>query len=285
MKNNNIFLKLEPLMVSKIHYHLTYAIIYSSLNSAKLRARQKGRLAQRNVSDMCHLNEGVCIPEPVPPKNENDRDQAMEFVCRGQQIPRVTDVESNFTQPLDAPKNMADSTLRLGRLSNHKMSSHQDVSVNSHGQPLPDVVFQNHPGAGSDHNLQPSNSILPVLGVRAPSYNQLESSHRKLSRSIGQQSKLGFGSEFPFSLPPCSVISTEKDLSNCEISPEKLKFQDLPTETFQQHLKVALSDFWLPFSSVLAIYLDFHSFLSSVQIYTLIVFFFADPSYPTRDRF
>ncbi|KAJ4832059.1 hypothetical protein Tsubulata_009191 [Turnera subulata] len=210
----------------------------------KLRARQKARLAHRNATDASHLDERVHTPGsvcPCPPNNEANGDQSMELVLNVGETPTVIDLEDNSTQPLDAQKNKADSTLRLGQLSSHKMSTH------THGQPLPDFVLQTHQNPGSDHNLPSSNNILPVLGLRAPSSLQLESSQRKFSRSGGRQNKLGYGPEFPFSIPPRAGTSTETELNPCESTPEKLRFQDLSAEFLRHRLKTALSDGWLPF--------------------------------------
>ncbi|XP_037493790.1 protein CHROMATIN REMODELING 4 isoform X2 [Jatropha curcas] len=217
---------------------------------AKLRARQKQRLAQRNAFEEYCLNDGVPIPEShpqshCPPANERDKDRAMELVQNVREKSSVIDLEDNkFPQPFDTSKTKADSTLRLGRIAKHKMSSHLDLSVNSLGHPSAEVVLPSHKNPGAN----PTNyNLLPVLGLCAPNANQLESSHRNSSRSNNRLSKLATRPDFPFSLPPSSGASLETDVKCQEISPDKLKFQDAPAEILQQHHKNSLSDGWLPF--------------------------------------
>eukprot|EP00257_Ricinus_communis_P018738 XP_015577536.1 protein CHROMATIN REMODELING 4 [Ricinus communis] len=211
---------------------------------AKLRARQKDRLAQRSAIEESRPNEGLLVPEFFQlhnlSTNERDKDQAMELVQQVREKSSVNEVEDN---PLDTPKSKADSTLRLGRVSKLKISSHLDLSVNSIDHPSSDIIpDQQNQGAGHiNYNL------LPVLGLCAPNANQLESSHRNSSRSANRQSKLALGPEFPFSLPPSGNL-VETDVRRQDITPLKPRLQNASTELLQQHLKSSLSDDWLPFN-------------------------------------
>lgn len=243
------------MMWSSLLFDITDAVIYFFWNSAKLRARQKERLAQRNAIEVCNPNEGLPVPESLlqcPPTNEEDGDQAMELLQQVREKSSVIDLEdSKFNQPLDALKSKADSTLRLGRLSKHKMSSNLDLTVNCHGHPSSDIIPPGHQNQGTGYtNSLPSN-LLPVLGLCAPNANQLEPSHRNFSRSNGRQNKPGTGPEFPFSLPPCSRTLVETDVNCQEIMLDKPKLQDASSEVLQR-LKSSLSDGWLPFIPVLS---------------------------------
>ncbi|KAF2283012.1 hypothetical protein GH714_043435 [Hevea brasiliensis] len=209
---------------------------------ARLRARQKERLAQRNAIEEYCLNEGLSVPDSLPkpqhpPTNERDKDRAMDLVQQVGEKSSVFDLEDNkFPQSLDTPKSKADSTLRLGRISKHKMSSHLDHSVNSHGHPSPDINLASQQNQGTGHA---NYNLLPVLGLCAPNANQLDSSHRNSSRSSSRQNKPATGPEFPFSLHS-SRTSIETDLKWKEINAS--------AEVLQKHLKSSLSDGWLPFT-------------------------------------
>ncbi|KAF2286829.1 hypothetical protein GH714_031186 [Hevea brasiliensis] len=211
---------------------------------ARLRARQKRRLAQRNAIEECRLNEGLPVPDSLtqplcPLTNERDKDRTMELVQQVGEKSSVLDLEDNkFPQPFDTPKSKADSTLRLGRISKHRMSSHLDLSVNSLGHPssginLPIPSQQNWGSSHANYNL------LPVLGLCAPNANQLDSSHRNSSRSNNRQSNLATGPEFPFSLPSSGTL-IETDLKRQEITPDKSKYKDPSAEVMQEHLKSTL---------------------------------------------
>uniref|UniRef100_A0A6N2JZ03 Protein CHROMATIN REMODELING 4 n=1 Tax=Salix viminalis TaxID=40686 RepID=A0A6N2JZ03_SALVM len=209
---------------------------------AKLRARQKERLAQRN------LIERTPVPELVPqcPAANKDGDLAVEFTQQGREKKSfVIDLEDyEFTQP-DATKSNADATIKLGHLSNHKLSRHLDLSINSLGHPSSDTKLQTHQNQGAgDANFLPSNNLLPVLGLCASNANQLDLSHKNSSRSKGRQSKAVPGPDFPFSLPPCSGTSIEMDVKHQETASDKPKLLDASTEVLQQRLKNNLSDGW-----------------------------------------
>eukprot|EP00258_Populus_trichocarpa_P037441 XP_024453460.1 protein CHROMATIN REMODELING 4 isoform X2 [Populus trichocarpa] len=221
---------------------------------AKLRARQKERLAQRNSIEVFHPNEGPPIPELVPhclPANNTDGNQAVEFAQQGREKKSfVIDLEDyEFTQP-DATRSNADATIKSGHLSNHKLRGHLDLSINSLGHPS-DTKLPAHQNQGTGNaNLLLSNNLLPVLGLCAPNANQLDLLHKNSSRSKGRQSKPVTGPEFPFSLPPCSGTSIETDVKHQETTSDKPKLLDASAEVLQQRLKNNLSDGWHPFSPV-----------------------------------
>ncbi|KAI5601740.1 hypothetical protein BDE02_01G111900 [Populus trichocarpa] len=218
----------------------------------KLRSRQKERLAQRNAIEVFRPNEGLPVRELVlhcPPTNEIDRDRAMEFAQQGREKAFVINLEDDEFSQQDATKRNADATIKLGHLSNHKLSSHLDLSMNSLGHPSSDTILpipQNH-GRGNK-NLLSSNNQLPVLGLCAPNANQLDLLHKSSSRSKGQQSKPVPGPEFPFSLPPCSETSIEMDIKHQEPTSDKPKLLDASAEILQPRLKNNFADGWHSFS-------------------------------------
>lgn len=181
---------------------------------AKLRARQKERLAQRNAIEESHPSEGLPVESlpPCPTNTAKDGDQATGLVQFFRERPSVIDLEDN---KLDAPKAKTDSPLRLGRLSKHK-SSRLDLSVNPLDYLSPDIFFPSHQSQGTSMtNSVPPNNLLPVLGLCAPNASQIESSNKNFSRSNCRQK--GARPEFPFSLAPQSGTLSETDVNGDEV--------------------------------------------------------------------
>jgi len=230
------------------------------LNSTKLRSRQKERLAQRNAIEVFRPNEGLPVRELVlhcPPPNEIDRDRAMELAQQGREKAFVINLEDDEFSQQDATKRNAEATIKLGHLSNHKLSSHLDLSMNSLGHPSSDTILPIHQNHGTGNkNLLSYNNQLPVLGLCAPNANQLDLLHKSSSRSKGQQSKPVPGPEFPFSLPPCSETSIEMDIKHQETTSDKPKLLDASAEILQPRLKNNFADGWHSFSPVLSLSLS-----------------------------
>ncbi|KAK2634973.1 hypothetical protein Ddye_029765 [Dipteronia dyeriana] len=216
---------------------------------AKLRARQKERLALRNSCEESHPIEVAPGPElhMQCPANDKNGDRVAESVPEVREKSSVIDLEDEkFARSSDVTKSKGDSALRLGRLSKHKMSSHLDLSVNSLGQPSPDIILPNHhyQGTGNTSSL-PANNLLPVLGLCAPNANKFESLQRNISRSNGRQSRPASRPEFPFSLAPNSGTLIETEVKGS--TPDKSKLPDASAEFFQHRLRSSIPDSRLPF--------------------------------------
>ncbi|CAL1402457.1 unnamed protein product [Linum trigynum] len=195
---------------------------------AKLRARQKERLAQRNIIEDSDPNGEVPVPE-CPPTSVSANGQVKDELM-GERSSAIDLEDDKFVQQLDALNSKPDSTLRLGQSNNPKIDYHLNPSVNSLGSSRSaDTVAPNHQIQGTGYtDYLPSDNLLPVLGLCAPNASQLESSRRNLSRSNGRHSKLGTRPEFPFTLPPTGA-SMEADGGLSQFS------------------KNGLPDGWLPF--------------------------------------
>ncbi|KAK6240336.1 hypothetical protein SCA6_005725 [Theobroma cacao] len=220
----------------------------------KLRARQKERLARRNAIEEFRSSEGFPRLELVPQcpsMNERDGDHVNQSAQQTvKEKCSVIDLEDNkLAQSSDEPKSKADSILRLGRLSKHKISGQLDLSINPLHQSSPDIILpsNNHQGISYTSSLS-TNNLLPVLGLCAPNANQLDSYHRNFSRSNGRQSRPGTGPEFPFSLAPSTGPSAEKEAKGQETTLDKFRLQDVSPEVLQQRLRNSNQDSWLPFS-------------------------------------
>ncbi|XWS67399.1 hypothetical protein CRYUN_Cryun04dG0003700 [Craigia yunnanensis] len=219
----------------------------------KLRARQKERLARRNAIEELRMNEGfpgLWLVAQCPSMSDRDGDHVNQSVQQpDKEKCSLINLEGNkLAQSSDEPKSKADSILRLGRLSKHKISSQLDLSVNPLHQSSPDIIFPSNNGQGTSYtNSLPTNNLLPVLGLCAPNANRLDSYHRNFSRSNGRQSRPGTGPEFPFSLAPTTGPSTEKEAEGQETTVDKFKLQNTSPEVLQR-LKNGNQDSWLPFS-------------------------------------
>ena len=174
----------------------------------------------------------------------------MEFAQQGREKSFVINLEDDEFSQQDATKRNANTAIKSCHLSNHKLSSHLDLTMNSLGHPSDTILpgHQNH-GTGNKNLISPINQ-LPVLGLCAPNANQLDLLHKSASRSKGQQSKPVPGPEFPFSLPPCSETSIEMDIKHQETTSDKLKLLDASAENLQPRLKNNFSDGWHLFSQV-----------------------------------
>lgn len=227
------------------------------MDSTKLRARQKERLARRNAIEELPttMTEGFPGFESVaqcPSMSVRDGDPVNQSVQQpDKENCSVIDLEDNkLSQSSDEPKSKADLILRLGRLSKHKISSQLDLSVNSLHLSSPDTILPSDNHQATNYtNLVPANNLLPVLGLCAPNANQLDSYRRNLSRSTGRHSRQGTGPEFPFSLAPTAGPSTEKEAKGQETTLDKFKLQDVSQEVLQC-FKNGNQDSWLPFSPV-----------------------------------
>ncbi|XP_022748758.1 protein CHROMATIN REMODELING 4-like isoform X2 [Durio zibethinus] len=218
----------------------------------KLRARQKERLARRNAIEEFPPSEefpGLQSVARCPSMNDREGDHVNQSVRQPHREKcLVIDLEDDkLAQSSDEPKSKADSILRFERLSKHKIGGQLDLSVNSLHQSSPEIILtSNNHQCTSYTNSLPSNNLLPVLGLFAPSANQSDSYHRNILRSNGKQSRPETGPEFPFSLAPTTGPLTEKEAKGQETTLDNFKLQDASSEVMR--LKNGNQDSWLPFS-------------------------------------
>nr|KYP50255.1 Chromodomain-helicase-DNA-binding protein 5 [Cajanus cajan] len=192
---------------------------------AKLRARQKVRIAWRKQIEESHPAEGLPVQEG-PPINLED---------------------SKYTQLSEARNSNTELLSRIDKLSKHKMNSHFDASASNPGRSLPDIFLPSHPKGGlSMTNSMPTNNLLPVLGLCAPNANQIESSESNISKLNWRQNRHGSRQEFPFSLAPCSGRSLDTEVRGKEVA-ANAKRTDASTENLQPSFKNSIPDNCLPF--------------------------------------
>ncbi|TKY59675.1 CHROMATIN REMODELING 4 [Spatholobus suberectus] len=216
---------------------------------AKLRARQKERLAWRNQIKESHPAEGhpgneLLTRSPAIAKGGDPGAGSMHSVKEG---PSINLEDSKYTQLSEAQNSNTDSLSRINKLSKHKMSSHFNASVSNPGRSLPDIFLPCHPMGGlSMTNSIPTNNLLPVLGLCAPNANQIESSESNVSKLNWRQNRHGSRQEFPFSLAPCSGTSMDAEFRGKEVA-ANTKRADASTENLQPSFKNSIPDNSLPF--------------------------------------
>ncbi|XP_010538629.1 PREDICTED: protein CHROMATIN REMODELING 4 [Tarenaya hassleriana] len=174
---------------------------------ARLRARQKKRLSERNAIEESFPSSTLQGPELHP-----------EAAKQVQENSHMIDLEDGeAAQQTDALKRTPTSNPSLDNLINLKIDSSSDHTPDYH-----DLVY-------------PPNN-LPVLGLCAPNFNQPEFQRRIYSRSSGRKSRTLRGPEFPFSLPPISErsLSVDRELNEQDPTLGRLKPHDMQEEAPQQ---------------------------------------------------
>ncbi|KAJ4980389.1 hypothetical protein NE237_031226 [Protea cynaroides] len=224
---------------------------------AKLRARQKERLAQRNMTDRYHI-EGQLGPESLPPFPNTDAKEGEQPVDPVREQALAIDLENKkFDQPSETLKNKSDSTLRLGRPSkpgHRSVLSGQDISV-THPSLLASDVFLHSPQFQSTgySNQVPTSNLLPVLGLCVPNASQEASIQRNFlpythPRSNCGQSSVGLDFlEFPLHLGPGAGTSINTDIKSRESITDACSLLDSFSGVSQCRAKSSISDYF-PFN-------------------------------------
>lgn len=192
---------------------------------AALRARQKGRIAERHLMGTSAPNNLVPASEPLtqapfPNLKEVEDQLAEDKVWEDNLVGHVLEEQNNNTG----------SPLKPSKISKQKFRNFVDVPVKSLSL---DINFP------SDH--------LPVLGLCAPNANEAESSQRRYSRSYSRQRKNLIRPKFPFNLAPSSGgSSNEKDGKASETAMDVNKLAGSPFEDLERRLNNIKSANYVP---------------------------------------
>lgn len=250
------------------------------MNSAKLRARQKERLAQRNAVKESHPTEGFPVPgsesqTPPPAIAKGGGDLGAGPVHSVPEGPSINLNDSEYAQLSEGQISNADSLPRIGKHQKHKMRGPVDVSVNNPGRSLPEIFLPNHHNKGRLNmtNTMPTNNLLPVLGLCAPNANQTESSERNISKLNWRQNRHGTRQEFPFNLAACAGTSMDAEVRSKETA-ANTKLSDASTENLQQNFKNCILDNSLPFVPVCSFNMCGY-IVSSVWLYACMIHTFS----------
>ncbi|KAL2244518.1 UNVERIFIED_CONTAM: Protein CHROMATIN REMODELING 4 [Sesamum indicum] len=216
---------------------------------AKLRARQKERLAKRNVTESSAALQGLngleSIPKPSHIQEENEIAISTQPVADKSSVVDLEDKSLGKT----VPHSMTDSTLKLGRILKQK-SAFPDLPVMFSGQHIPEVsrLSDQLPDTSSVDSMR--NSMLPIIGLCAPNApKRMEPLQRKCSRPYQRQLKQGLGLEF---LLPASCsgsgMSNEMTLKGHEATTARHKLPDILPGPSQFHPMNDVPDKNLPFT-------------------------------------
>lgn len=200
-------------------------LIHSLFDSAKLRARQKERLARRDVTES---STPVQRPDGLVfiPSFHEDNQTAIPSRC-AEEKPRVVDVEDNNHYQTVGRNSMTDSALKLGRMSKQKFNYPLDLPAMSTGRHLPELPRDYDQMQGTSSIDAVRNNLLPVIGLCAPNApNKMEMLHRKVPRPY-RQFKQGIGLDFP--LPAsCSASGPSNEISGKGNEAAPYLLPDLP---------------------------------------------------------
>lgn len=243
------------------------------INSMKLRARQKERIARRRIAEVHSSAEGPeSLNQSLVPDSKEVQyaDPNTHSEDSSELDPTITPHESKYSQSFDA-KISSYSTCKQRKISKHDKKryhgSHLSFSVRSGVSS--DIPLSSNDFQDSLANCVPSSSFLPVLGLCAPNASQRNSTNRRNSTPFGQplcnheQQRTSIGvREFPSvpfinggSLTDTNVVGQEPtDLSI---------LLDTPREARHRHLKNIIPDNYFPFGPVrpdlLVHYFFFHN--------------------------
>ncbi|KAK6931911.1 hypothetical protein RJ641_001535 [Dillenia turbinata] len=201
---------------------------------ARLRAKQKERIARRNTVGVSHYTAGT---EALPRLTADDtssgdaegpKEKALLLALEENQIGHSPDVS----------RSKSDSALKKQYKHKH---GNLDLSVRLLGHPDASHSSYNPQGNGHTNSITSSN-LLPVLGLCAPNANQLELTNRQFPKSNDRRRKQETGPEFPFCLAPCSGTSNEVEIRVQETILGKIQLPDSLGDTLHQRLKNSVPD-------------------------------------------
>ncbi|XP_048131674.1 protein CHROMATIN REMODELING 4 isoform X2 [Rhodamnia argentea] len=189
---------------------------------AKLRARQKERLARRNQIEEslpCGRLSGPEATIQCPPDVQN-----------GNEVAGFVQTSKGTFSAIDLDNDKSDGT--KAECLSQKTNVYSDLSVSPLSRP-PDILpLPQH--EGTVYASSESDKLLPVLGLYAPNANRVELSRRNSSRPNARQSR-PVGLEFPFSLAPFSGNLMGTHLKGMEPTLDKPQVPDGPGEVSQLH--------------------------------------------------
>ncbi|XP_021770557.1 protein CHROMATIN REMODELING 4-like isoform X2 [Chenopodium quinoa] len=216
---------------------------------ARLRARQKDRLAQRKalevLSPVCPESE---LLSKCHPHNIEDKEEVTRSVELPGEAATSFELEDKKLSENEVPNSCSGTSQMNRKLLKHKFDNLHNPFPKLHGNSSLKVVSGQSIGANVSKSAAADN-LLPVLGLCAPSAYHLEPSNRNMSRST--EKRLGNQSDFLSSTSACSGTFTKKDGMELETTMGNLKLPEAPSEFTPQYLKSRFHDnhFSLPLCS------------------------------------
>ncbi|KNA15017.1 hypothetical protein SOVF_102070 [Spinacia oleracea] len=208
---------------------------------ARLRARQKNRLAQRKALEELSFVGGPPKSElhsECPPYNLEEKEGASRSVKPYGEEATSFDLENTKSSELEVRNSCTGTSQKAGKLLKLKIDDYHNSSVKIHGNTSLNVVSGQSMGA----NL--SNSAAAVLGLCAPNACQPESTYRNISRL--RENRQGYQSDFLSSKSACSGTFIKKDGMGLETATGKLKLPEASSEFTPHYLKNRFHDNYFP---------------------------------------
>ncbi|CAI9782237.1 unnamed protein product [Fraxinus pennsylvanica] len=213
---------------------------------AKLRARQKERLTKRKATVSSTPINGLfrleSLPQ-LPPLRAKEGNQMTISTRPVEENATTTNLENKSHSQTVGSNSKTDSTMMLGKISEHKSTIDLELMSNR----FPDISPSNDHLKGTS-SMNSMYNLLPVLGLcapNAPNANQLEPLHRKFSRPNKRQYKQGLGLEFP--LPAtCSSMLNDMTAKGNEAVSGRFKFPDISSGSSLSQHKSDIPDNYLP---------------------------------------
>ncbi|KAL6542660.1 hypothetical protein OROHE_010180 [Orobanche hederae] len=219
---------------------------------AKLRARQKERLAKGNATESAAPVHGPSKLGPISqlPSSDIQEENQMAISARPcEDFYSAVDLENKNQDQTAGPSSMTDSTLRLGKMSKQKSNFFLDLPVISTGLHLPEVSRDIDQFQGTSSLDAMINNKLPVIGLCAPNApKQIDLLQRKIPRPYHRQFKQVLGMKFPLPVAGCaSSVPNDMDDKGNETVSVPYRMPDFLHSTSQLHTKSHVLDKYLPF--------------------------------------
>ncbi|KZV21648.1 protein CHROMATIN REMODELING 4 [Dorcoceras hygrometricum] len=218
----------------------------------KLRSRQKERLAKRNMKGSLAQLHGPYRLELMPqfPSYHSQEENKMEVSVRPvEEKTPDTELEDKSHGQMMETNNMADSNLKLGRMSKQKTNFLLQPPVISSGRYMSEVSMTNEQLLDTCSINILHHNLPPIIGLCAPNApKRIDPVQRKISKSYHRQTKQGLGVEFPMtSMFSPSGMSNEMTVNGHETISARYKVPDFSSGT-SQFPRSDVSDMHLPFT-------------------------------------
>ncbi|KAL2473936.1 protein CHROMATIN REMODELING 4-like [Forsythia ovata] len=153
-------------------------------SDAKLRARQKERLAKRNSTESSlpiEHRSGTESLSQLPPPSAQAESHLTASIPIEEKFSAIDFGDHGPTA--EGPNNKIDSYLKLGDDITAESNAFLKLPVISVGQHIAEVPLSNEHLEGTSTMNSLSDNLFPVIGLCAPNVNQMMPVERKFSRS------------------------------------------------------------------------------------------------------
>ncbi|KAJ8459011.1 hypothetical protein OPV22_031937 [Ensete ventricosum] len=226
---------------------------------ARLRARQKERMAQRQTAELSNMIDRTELPNEslVQSVNEMEGFDKNNHENKNEQVVATNLEDNRPSQQLDG--NRSESFARFGKFSKHAYkrfhSDHLDLSVRPPENLSPDIFLPSHQLQSANiASSMPSSSLLPVLGLYAPNASQVGLSSRHFRAPLRQpissseQRQINKGNvEYLFPSASSSRPSSDRSVEVREKSTSTSMLPEASGYSLNHKLKNMIPDGYFPF--------------------------------------